>query len=141
VERKQFTVESDLLEFEPPDVAYLHIRFHQTVDGARRIMELMSQAASECGRLLIVVAILEEKVSVAPEVRKFYSSHAPAWRAIVVVGGSLALRTMINLIVHSMILLKSTRLPPTKFVKGLDEVNAAIAELRKSEERASSADS
>jgi hypothetical protein len=132
MERTQWDNGIHKLEFEPPDVFHCHMNGPVALEEAKLTVKIQQELAAEVGNLYLIMYLHTGLQGFSPEVRKYFGTLKPVWKASLVVGGNAIARAAVNLGMRAMNVLSGSPIPFRMF-KTAEEAHAFISELRSAE--------
>lgn len=116
------------------DIFFLYIHEPWTMATFPASLEILDQVNAEFGGVYLVVASYIENPLPAP-IRQAIAMHARKvrYKGVIVIGGSLVYRTVLNLMSRAMSLISGKPSPIPRFVTDEAAARATIAQLRQGE--------
>jgi hypothetical protein len=127
----EWTIGIHKMNFEPPDICHCHINGRVAAEEAKLALELIDkEIVPKVGDNFYFVAHLSSDIKkLSAEPRKYASSIKPKWKASVVIGRHVLLRTVVNMIFRTANLMSGTSVP-LRMVGTVEEAYALINEWR-----------
>ncbi|WP_257452087.1 hypothetical protein [Archangium lipolyticum] len=130
---REWTIDSNTLHFEPPDVLWVEFRGVLTLQGATRIVDIYRELGES--RPFFMMADMTEAEPLDPETGRYISEHVRSqWlQGIVYIGARLvhkALARGIVLAAHLTELTDESALAKIHFVSTKDQAQELLFQLR-----------